>query len=464
MQEILERMSRLHASHPENAVVTHVLGGILVRRSGYLPYYFPDRAREAIACGTRAQQLLRRQLVREPENKHLRRDYVNSFVPLAYAYDSANERSQAIESGRTGMALMDEMLREDPGNIMLVENSATTAMELSHRLAHISRREARDFELIARRHWQTLRELEPAREWYQLNFAWAHLVEAKYYHLQEGLIERSRSAYAKFVATLTPLAQKVDQYVALRGAIRIQGELAAAAGDRESARELLEQSRAWQQQIGGNGSAAGRNDANRRAANIAEECAVFEALHEWAELEGSAGDLIAIVDGAEPHGAEGHDLLRERARGGTWLGLVLLRNGHAKEAIPFFEEALAFHLGDDAGANKRRRTIAVRNRLAEALLATGSRPRAQQLLEDSLKDAEAENVARGDYWYPKRLLAETSYLLASVLDPATADAAARRESLLERAMQVLTKPGVEERLTVDDRDLLANVRDALETR
>jgi hypothetical protein len=48
-------------------------------------------------------------------------------------------------------------------------------------------------------------------------------------------------------------------------------------------------------------------------------------------------------------------------------------------------------------------------------------------------------------------------MVASLLDPAKPDEAARRQSLLDRAAAILTSPESVARLKVDDKELLAKI-------
>jgi hypothetical protein len=96
--------------------------------------------------------------------------------------------------------------------------------------------------------------------------------------------------------------------------------------------------------------------------------------------------------------------------------------------------------------------------LAEALAKTGNRERARSLAETMLAQWEAA-IANHPLinWSGKEYGAEFSVMVASLLDPAKPDEAARRQSLLDRAAAILTSPESVGRLKVDDKELLAKI-------
>jgi tetratricopeptide (TPR) repeat protein len=157
------------------------------------------------------------------------------------------------------------------------------------------------------------------------------------------------------------------------------------------------------------------------------------------------------------------ELLLRRAAAQTFLGEALLQNEAPSEAVSILREA-AEGFRDAPRALLRftepRDVLAAdaSELLAQALAQLGDVKQARILLESALATRKSYLAKEPGLWRWKLGFARTSAFLAGVLDPSTADNAARRHSLLDRAAEILTSPENSRRLTVADKELIAEVQ------
>ena len=142
-------------------------------------------------------------------------------------------------------------------------------------------------------------------------------------------------------------------------------------------------------------------------------------------------------------------------------GIAWLRQNHAPEAVSALEQAVTGYRDTPpaiAFTDNREvyAGIAYRN-LAEALAKSGNRERARNMAETVLAKWEGEIAHQPENWEGKEIGAKVSVMVASLLEPAKPDEAARRQSLLDAAAAILTSPESVGRLKVDDKELLAKI-------
>ena len=184
-------------------------------------------------------------------------------------------------------------------------------------------------------------------------------------------------------------------------------------------------------------------------------------MQDWAELERVARATLAAIDeglGQRPGDSE---LLLRRAVSQMFQGIAWLRQNNVPEAVSVLEQAVTGYRDTPpamAFTETGRSIWRIANRnLAEALAKTGNRERARSLAETGLAKWEEAVAHQPENWEGKEMGAKHLVLLASVLDPAKPDEAARRQSLLDRAAAILTSPESEGRLKVDDKNVLAKI-------
>jgi tetratricopeptide (TPR) repeat protein len=234
--------------------------------------------------------------------------------------------------------------------------------------------------------------------------------------------------------------------------------LDAQAGDVEAARNNLERAREWKESYMANLPPAEATGERTRFVSAHIENLVLEALHDWTGVERLARAEFAIVAEGGQRDPQNRRLQFYRARAGHALGLALLRTGRAREAEPVLAEAVKDFQGTtdvyDAGEvwshGALRRDAP--DTWAEALIAIGELPAARRKLEEQLAAREAVVAASPEFWRAQAGLSHTAYLLASV----TSDVA-RRNSLLDRAAKILCAPDADQKLSVDDRELLKQI-------
>jgi hypothetical protein len=155
------------------------------------------------------------------------------------------------------------------------------------------------------------------------------------------------------------------------------------------------------------------------------------------------------------------ELLLRRAVSQSFQGIAWLRQDHAPEAVPVLVKAVAgFRDTPPAMGFTDNRDVysdMADINLVEALAKGGNRERARSLAESVLAKWEAAIAHESANWSGKEYGAELSVMVASLLDPAKPDEAARRQSLLDRADAILTGPESAGRLQVDDKELLAKI-------
>ena len=443
-QDILHRWRELYAKHPENLQVRKGLGGALWNRASYAAQRF-NKPQEAIALGLELQEYDRRGMAKWPEDKKIARGYATALGVLALAYQATGEQDKAVQVSEEAEAFYDEALKKDPGNLRLLADAGEAAMNLSYRVSVFSQRRARDAELIARERYRTLTTLDPANADWRRYFVMAHMMEC-YYLEGDGQIEAARQAFKKFDSLLQTVAVRPwDEQKPLQNSVDL-ARLAAMAGDNADARAQLavaeSRFQAHYNQLPD--APFDRLQARIRWLNL--EALVYYEVHDWTELQRVARATLAAIDEGLSQRPGDSELRLRRAVSQSFQGIALLHEGHMLEAVSALEQAVTGYRDTPpaiAFTDNREvyAGIAYRN-LVEALAKSGNRERARSLAETALANWEAAIVHQPESWEAKETGAQVFVLVASLLDPAKPDEAARRQSLLDRAAAILTSPQI----------------------
>jgi hypothetical protein len=468
-QDVLRRWRELLVKYPENPKVRNGLGGALWNRADFAAQRF-NKPQEAITIGLELQHYVNKGLAAYPEDKALATAYASGLAVLAIAYQSVGEQDKAVQMSEEAEVFFDKSLKADPGNLRLLANAAEAAKNLSYRVSSISQKRSRDAELIARERYRILTTLDPANADWRYDYAMAHMMEC-YYLEGDGQIELARQALKKFDSLIQNLTlQPWDEEKPMANSMDL-ARLAAMAGDNVDARAQLETGESRFQAYYDKLPAAPFDRIQARVRWLNLESRVFYEMHDWAQLELVArATLVAIGEGLSQRPADSELLLR-RAVAQTFLGITLLRQNNAPEAISVLEQAVTgYHDAPPAMAFTENREIyssmAIMN-LAEALADTGNRERARSLAESGLAAWATASTHQPENWEGKEIAANNLVLLASVMEPTKAADAARRQSLLDQAAAILTSPESAGRLKVDDKETLtkiASLRDATGTK
>jgi serine/threonine protein kinase len=459
-QDILRRWRELFAKHPENLKVRTGLGGALWNRASYAAQRF-NKPREAIAIGLELQEYDRGGMVARPEDKKIARGYANALGVLAIAYQAVGEQDKAVQVSEEAEGFYDQALKADPGNLSLLADAADAARNLSYRVSSVSQKRSRDAELIARERYHTLTTLDPANADWRYNYALTHMMEC-YYLEGDGQIEAARQALKKFDSLLQNLTlQPWDASKPADNSIEL-ARLAAAAGDLADARVQLAAAESRFQAQYDKLPAAPFDRLQARIRWLNAESQVFYEMRDWTELERvSRATLAAIDDGLSQRPGDSELLLR-RAVGQAYLGMALSGQNNGPEAVSVLEQSVAGYRDTPFAMafTESRHFYAAQatSALAGALAKTGNRERARSLAESVLTDWENTVDRQPDNWESKEALANSLVLGASLLDTANAAEAARRQSLLDRAAAILNSPESQGRLTIDDKETLANIK------
>jgi serine/threonine protein kinase len=459
-QDILRRWRELFAKHPESLKVRTGLGGALWNRASYAAQRF-NKPQEAIAIGLELQEYDRRGMAKWPDDKKIARGYANALGVLAVAYQANGEPDKAVQVSEEAEAFYDEALKKDPGNLSLLADAGEAAMNLSYRVSVFSQQRSRDAELIARERYRTLTTLDPANADWRHHFVMAHMMEC-YYLEGDGQIEAARQAIKKFDALLqTVTIQPWDEQKPLQNSVDL-ARLAAMAGDNADARAQLAVAESRFQAHYDQLPNAPFDRLQARIRWLNQEGLVYVEMHNWTELERVARATLAAIDEGLSQRPDDSELLLRRAVSQMFQGIALLRQGQTAEAVSVLEQAVTGFRDTPPAMgftdNREMHSHMADMNLAEALAKTGNRERARSLAETMLAQWEAA-IANHPLinWSGKEYGAEFSVMVASLLDPAKPDEAARRQSLLDRAAAILTSPESVARLKVDDKELLAKI-------
>jgi hypothetical protein len=302
--------------------------------------------------------------------------------------------------------------------------------------------------------------LDPSNAGWRHDFAWVHLMEC-YYLEAEGQNEAARAAFKKFDSLLQPVATDDNDREKLMTVSFELARLAAIAGDAADARAQLAAAEARFQAHNNRLPAGSFDRVQARVRSLNLESEILLALGDWAELARVTRETLAAIDeglGQKPGESE---LLLRRATGQGLLGTALLRQGHAREALPVLQQSVVgFREAPAAAAfteDRDSHTAFATEALAETLADTGDLRQAQKLCETALAIREAKLARQPDLWDLKQALANNLVLFAGTLDSSNAEKAARRQSLLDRAAAILNAPEARSRLTADDQATLAKI-------
>ncbi len=458
-QNILRRWRELFVKYPENPKVRNGLGGALWNRADFAAQRF-NKPQEAIAIGLELQGYVRKGLAAHPGDKALATAYASGLAVLAIAYQSIGEQDKAVQVSEEAEAFFEKSLKGDPGNLRLLANAAEAAKNLSYRVSSISQKRSRDAELVARERYRILTTLDPANADWRYNYAMTHMMEC-YYLEGDGQIEPARQALKKFDLLIQSLAlQPWDEEKPMANSMDL-ARLAAMAGDNTDAHVRLASGESRFKAYYDKLPAASFDRVQARVRWLNLESRVFYEMHNWEQLEQVARNTLTAVDEGLSQRPSDSELLLRRAVAQTFLGIALLRQNNASEAISVLEQAVTgYQDSPPAMAFTENREIyssmAIMN-LAGALAESGNRNRAKSLAESGLAAWTTAQTHQPENWEGKEIGAKNLVILASMLDPTKTEEAVRRQSLLDQAAVILTSPESEGRLKVDDKETLAKI-------
>jgi serine/threonine protein kinase/tetratricopeptide (TPR) repeat protein len=458
--DILRRWHELYRRYPDIPLVSRGLIGMLLTRSVMASYQF-NKPQEAVATGLEAETMLQNLAARNPDDRNVRIDLARAKTALATAYDALGEQEKSVHLSEESVAFFDRALKEDSGDLTLLADAANAEKFLSYRISPVSQKRAREAELVARDRYRTLAELDPSNAEWRYNFAMTHMMEC-YYLEAEGQLESARQALRKFDSLLEPVGTRPFDREKLVDNSSELARLAAMAGDSADARA---QTATGQSRFQAHYELLPAGSYDRIQARIRwlnQESRVFFALHDWAGLEQTAREtLAAIGDGLDQRPGDSELLLR-RAVAQGFLGIARLRQGNAREAIPVLQQSAAgYHDTPTAVAFAEDResfAVMTTETLAEALATTGDNQQARGLFESALAVHESKLARQPESWELKEALANSLVLFAGALNPSNAPEAARLQSLLDRAANILNSPEAQNRLTVDDKEVKAKIQ------
>jgi serine/threonine protein kinase len=458
-QDILRRWRELVEKYPENRKARDGWGAALWNRASFTAQRF-NKPQEAITVGLELQESIRNGMARYPENKLLPHAYASCLDVLAIAYQAVGDQQKAVQASEEAEAFFDKALKEDPGNLSLLADAAEAAKNFSYRVSSVSQKRSRDAELVARERYRTLTTLDPANADWRYSFAMTHMMEC-YYLEGDSQIELARQALKKFDSLIQNLTlQPWDEAKLAQNSIDL-ARLAALAGDNADARAQLAVAESRFQTQYDKLPAASFDRVQARVRWLNLESLVFYEMQDWTELERVAKNTLAAIDDGLSQRPGDSELLLRRAVAQTFEGIVLLRQNNASEAVSVLEQAAAGYRNtppaitflDNRDIYSDMATI----NLAEALAKTGNHERAGGLMESALTEWDSALASQPENWEDKAVVAENSVALASLLDPTKPDEAGRRQSLLDYAARILNSPESQDRLTVDDKEVLAKI-------
>ncbi len=465
-QENLRAWRELVAKFPANLVVRSGLGSALWIRTSYAAQRF-NKSQEAVEDGLELQNYIREGMVRRPDNKELARAYANALGVLAIAYQAAGDGAKALQVSEEAETFYDQAVKADPGNLSLLANAAEAAKNLSYRVSYLSQKRSRDAELIARERYRLLTMLDPSNKEWRYNFAMTHMMEC-YFLEGDGQIEAARQAFRTFDSLLQEAQLGREDEVKLADNSIQLARLAAIAGDNADARAQLAvgESR-FQAHYGGLPAApAEQLLAKIRWWNYQKSGVLFQ-MRAWPELEQDAQTTLAAVKDSLDRQPGDNELLFQRALAQFYLGAARLRQGNAAGAAPLLEQALAgVHDTQPVWSFTESReglVCEITMELADALGRTGASDRARGLMENTLASLESAASDQPGNWEGREFLAECLVKLAALQDTAIAAEAAHRQSLLDRASGILSGPEAVGRLSVDDKETLAQIASLRQT-
>jgi tetratricopeptide (TPR) repeat protein len=460
---MLVRFRELRERNPENHAAKRGLARALALFSRAAAFYY-DKPEDALAAALEARSLWSEILATEPAGTPARTDYADSLSAVANACHAMGEIERAVEIGEDAAAYAENALKDDPDNLRLLQTAATIAQNLGTCLSSVSMHRSRDAELNARRLFRRLMEREPANTVWQSSYAQAHQLEAQYLWA-DGQTEAARAAFRTFESKLESHAP-FDHPPIQGAAVRLSLQLALAAarsGDLVDCDEQLRKAQARFESYHATLPADSVQPHQARAVWLHGRCQVARETRDWDELGQLAREFLDEVGQGLVYQPNNGELLLRRAAAQTFLGEALLQNEAPSEAVSILREA-AEGFRDAPRALLRftepRDVLAAdaSELLAQALAQLGDVKQARILLESALATRKSYLAKEPGLWRWKLGLARTSAFLAGVLDPSTADNAARRHSLLDRAAELLTSPENSRRLTVADKELIAEVQ------
>jgi hypothetical protein len=401
------------------------------------------RMEGTLAAAREGHALLQDLLGALPGDPDLQVTFTLSFMALGVSYQRTGDTAANIRTGEEAVAFVAEALKKDPGNLSLLQAAAEAAHMLGTAVGPVSASRAREAEATSRSHLATLIQLDPANRTWRFDYAQSFATEASFLR-RDGQTAAAWRIYSQTETLMLALDEqrpvRSSEWTGPRGAVFLAGlaqaECAALLGERADAQAWLEKSAARCAAIGAD-PIGSQPPADWFTLFLwGTRVRIAESLGNAAEIERTAQAAISAID-AMPVVSQWNDADAIRKTAMHAIGRAKLRQGDAAAAVPLLQ-------GDDEA-------------LAEALTAAGDTAQARKLLEPILAAHEAAFAREPDFWETKINLARTSCLLAKVLDPAKADEATRRQSLLDRAAGLLDGPDAETRLTPADRELKAQI-------
>jgi serine/threonine protein kinase len=458
---IVDRAREASRHHLSGREVSRIFAQLLNFQGRYLNASM-IRSQEALAIGREAELLYRDLLERSPEDTALGAEFVRLLMTISIAIEQSGNGAGGVEVGEEAVALADRAFEANPGNIELQENAATTVTQLSFRLMRVSPERASAAEAIARERWRVLVQMDPQNFSYRYNFANAHSKEVQFLYSAGRKVEAG-PVLERFVSLLSPLAQSPDDFVALQWSESRLGALAAQFGDNDAARMHFDRLREWHRKY----LASLSLDAARQPAVaigfMEDQCMVLDILSDWPELEIQGQAMLEAVTVARRLEPPLTGISGISGIAGYFVGRALLRQAMAEKAVPILHAAVRDLDAEDTVVCPPEVIdgiiLMTTVPLAEALISIGDVEQARTVLEKSCTAGSALMTAKSLIWWDWRVaLAETEFLLATVLDPSNSSDAERRGALLERAFATLDNHSMLSRLSIHELELLAKIK------
>jgi hypothetical protein len=461
-REAIDELRHLHQNHPEDREITRQLASCLTG-FGFQVGYAWGHAAEEVAVAEEALGLLDGLLATDPKSPILLASRISALQARADGTQFTGNKSKAIEYSEAALAFAEKALQSDPGNLALIAAAAHCGNNLSYRASEVNDERSLEGERIARAHWQTLSQLDPNNAEYRRQFVWSHLMESNYW-IKTGRLAPMRHAYEEFDTLLESVDRDREANEVFAWNTARLAQLEADTGHPERARERLAQMRDRFRAYVAKLPPADAAGWGARAEPLGFEGLVLVSLHDWAELDRVARQLVAVYDDAirqTPNAAWIMQARLYRIGAQAWIALARLRTGHAAEAVTILEplSAQLAAVPQDPNWVEHRQEVTdfVSTTLGEALLEMGDRVRARSVLEDCLQSREAGRARQPNNWWYQAGLAETCTLLARTFDSAKPEEAVRRKELLDHAAAILAKGEAEGQLTNDNKELQAKV-------
>jgi tetratricopeptide (TPR) repeat protein len=405
-----------------------------------------------------AKAIMRHVLDRAPDERFFALIHADAVLALSWVYKYCGDYERAVAEAREAVASLKATNATRPGNLLVLDQLAHAEHALAEHWAPLSLARARELEIAARGHFQTLHTADPDHPLWREMFGYSHAIEA-WYAFNCGKFAEAREQLAKFKAICEsfPVTHQWTNPMLLPWRYIEDGEAAAALGDFDSARVLVKEARVRFDKV----IASRPADSPVRVRNgldaLLGEATLFTAIGDWLKVETAASDALKIAE-AYPREDQRRGIKRfDRGEAYRFLGLAQLRRNRAAEAVTALREAEIL-IGAalpvrHAFTSRELRLADTRDTLGEALISLGNVAEARRVLAEALAFREADLARQPELAAAQFAFANTAALYASTLDPNDRESGVRRRDLLARSTAALAPPAGENRLTRDQQQL-----------